>query len=73
MGGIIDLLKNSKEEESGSLKPDEIKGDIEFRGVTFAYPSKKTLQVLKNVSFKVGANSKTALVGPSGCGKSTII
>src|SRR5262249_30626793 len=52
------------------IKP--IKGDIEFRNVSFKYPSREK-QVLKNLSFKISASSKVAFVGPSGCGKSTII
>ncbi len=42
---------------------------IEYDDVTFGYTDK---EVLKNISFKVGAGEMTALVGPSGGGKSTI-
>lgn len=42
---------------------------IEYDDVTFGYTDK---DVLKNISFKVGAGEMTALVGPSGGGKSTI-
>eukprot|EP01016_Furgasonia_blochmanni_P035226 TRINITY_DN3880_c0_g1_i16.p1 TRINITY_DN3880_c0_g1~~TRINITY_DN3880_c0_g1_i16.p1 ORF type:complete len:952 (+),score=286.58 TRINITY_DN3880_c0_g1_i16:120-2858(+) len=49
-----------------------IKGEIEFRNVSFKYPSRNQ-QVLKNISFKISAGDKVAFVGPSGCGKSTII
>jgi len=43
--------------------------EIEYRNVTFAYDKK---DVLKDVSFKAGKGTMTALVGPSGGGKSTI-
>ena len=43
--------------------------DIEFKGVTFRYGKD---DVLKDASFKMPANSMTALVGPSGSGKTTI-
>lgn len=73
MGGILNLMKNSEGEKHGSMIPNNFRGQIEFKNVTFSYPSKKELNVLRNISFKVNPNSKTALVGPSGCGKSTII
>lgn len=43
--------------------------EIEYRNVTFAYGEK---DVLKDISFKSGKGTMTALVGPSGGGKSTI-
>ena len=45
---------------------------IEFRNVSFQYPSKNEL-ALKNINFKISANSVVGLVGPSGAGKSTIV
>ena len=49
----------------------EIKGDIEFKNVTFRY-SKENEDVLINMSFKIKSGEKIALVGPSGGGKTTI-
>jgi ATP-binding cassette subfamily B (MDR/TAP) protein 1 len=48
-------------------------GRIEFRGVTFAYPARPTVPVLKDFSLVVEAGERLALVGPSGCGKSTLV
>ena len=45
---------------------------IEFKEVSFKYPSRTELTVLKNVSFKVTPGEQVALVGASGAGKSTI-
>jgi len=47
-----------------------VKGDIEFKDVSFAYEEDK--DVLKNINFTAPAGSVTALVGTSGSGKSTI-
>lgn len=46
--------------------------DIEFRNISFAYPSRPDVQVLRNVSFKVPAGTTTALVGETGSGKSSL-
>lgn len=56
--------------------PAELKnfvGNIKFNAVEFAYPSRKDIEVLRNISFEVEQGSQVALVGPSGAGKSTII
>lgn len=47
--------------------------EIEFSSVSFCYPSRPEISVLKDVSFKIPAGTSLALVGPSGSGKSTII
>ena len=48
------------------------KGEVEFQNISFAYPSRKDFQVLKNISFKANKGETIAIVGPSGAGKSTI-
>lgn len=50
---------------------EDLKGDIEFENVTFAY--KKGKEVLKNFSLKVKQGQSIALVGETGAGKSTIV
>ena len=52
---------------------NNIKGTIEFRNVTFAYPTKKDLMILKGVSFTIEQGDDVAFVGFSGSGKSTIV
>jgi ABC-type multidrug transport system fused ATPase/permease subunit len=50
----------------------KIKGDVSFENVAFTYPSRKEIQVLKDVNFTAKYGQKIAVVGPSGAGKSTI-
>lgn len=50
----------------------EVKGDIVFENVTFAY-SKNEPPVLRDISFSVKAGETIALVGMSGGGKSTLV
>jgi ABC-type multidrug transport system fused ATPase/permease subunit len=48
-------------------------GNIRFEKVTFSYPTRKEIQVLKGIDLEIESGSKVALVGHSGAGKSTII
>jgi ATP-binding cassette subfamily B (MDR/TAP) protein 1 len=63
----------SKEGNEHKISAKNIKGKIEFKNVTFAYPTKPDLNVLKGISFTILPGQAAALVGYSGCGKSTII
>jgi ATP-binding cassette, subfamily B, multidrug efflux pump len=48
----------------------QIRGDIEFRHVSFAYDER---EILHDINFKVEAGSSLAIVGPTGSGKSTMV
>jgi len=49
------------------------KGEIEFRNVKFAYPTRKTARVFDGMSLKIPAGQTAALIGSSGSGKSTVM
>lgn len=70
---IFELLdtKSPVTDPLNPVKQKNLKGDIEFRNVSFAYNEDE--YVLKNVSFKINAGEKVAFVGATGAGKSTII
>ena len=53
--------------------PNIFKGKIEFKNVTFAYPTKPNIKILINLSLLIEPGQQAALVGYSGSGKSTII
>ncbi|KAL0477837.1 ATP-binding cassette, subfamily B [Acrasis kona] len=57
----------------GGLTPDNMKGHIQFKNITFRYPSRPEVAVLKNFSLEIQAGTSVALVGQSGSGKSTIV
>ncbi|MBU3012128.1 ABC transporter ATP-binding protein/permease [Polaribacter vadi] len=67
-----ELMNMTAEEdnENRTIALKNVKGEINFDDVSFAYEAGK--QVLHNINFKVPAGSVTALVGSSGSGKSTI-
>jgi ABC-type multidrug transport system fused ATPase/permease subunit len=67
------LIPPFLKDNEGKIVPQNLRGKIEFRNVTFAYPTKPDIDVLKGVSFLIEPGQAAGLVGYSGCGKSTII
>ena len=66
-------LMNMTPEDDGTVRTiiiGDIRGDIEFNDVSFAYQEGK--EVVKNITFSAPSGSVTALVGTSGSGKTTI-
>lgn len=54
------------------IEIDNIKGDIEFKNLTFKYPDSNE-EVLKNVSFKIKHGENIGVIGKTGCGKTTLV
>jgi ABC-type multidrug transport system fused ATPase/permease subunit len=66
-------LMNMSVEDDGTvrtIKIEDMKGNIKFNNVSFAYEEGK--EVVRNISFDAPSGSVTALVGTSGSGKTTI-
>lgn len=49
-----------------------LKGAVRFDHIAFSYPSRRDVQVLKDISLEAKSGQQIALVGPSGAGKSTV-
>ena len=69
---VFDIItyKSFVKENFGTLKVNNIKGNIEFKNVDFQYNSNK---LFENLNFKIEPNKMIAIVGKSGEGKSTIL
>ncbi|KAM6202297.1 ATP-dependent translocase ABCB1 [Rhynchocyon petersi] len=70
---IIDNKPSIDSYSENGHKPDNIKGNLEFKDVHFSYPSRKEVKILKGLNLKVQSGQTVALVGNSGCGKSTTV
>ncbi len=71
--GLDKLMSQPQERDPAAtyVQRPTLRGEIEFRGVSFAYPGRQD-KVLDNLSFKVGAGERVALIGRVGSGKSTL-
>ncbi|WWC85289.1 uncharacterized protein L201_000151 [Kwoniella dendrophila CBS 6074] len=65
------LNTNNTEESQGELRYP-IKGKIEFRDISFNYPTRSEVQILNKINFTLNPGECVAIVGESGSGKSTI-
>ncbi|KNA07322.1 hypothetical protein SOVF_172290 isoform B [Spinacia oleracea] len=73
---IMEVIKRVPEidsERMDGLTLDNISGEVEFKNVDFAYPSRPDSVIFCNLSLQVPAGKTVALVGGSGSGKSTAV
>ncbi|MEM1114488.1 MAG: type I secretion system permease/ATPase [Pseudomonadota bacterium] len=71
--GLDEMMEEPTERPPGKqfLSRDMFRGDIEFKHVSFSYPD-SPISSLNNVSFKIKAGEKVAILGRIGSGKSTL-
>lgn len=86
LGSLINLLSQNKASmekinnilhrkspivsKENSYNPSTVKGDIEFKNVSFSY---NNTEVLHNINLKIPHGSSVAIMGSTGCGKSTLL
>jgi ATP-binding cassette, subfamily B, bacterial len=68
-GRILNVLNAPPEKKTGGLVA-ELRGSVEVKNVTVNFGGRPAL---KNVSFSVGAGSKTAVIGPTAAGKTQLL
>jgi ATP-binding cassette subfamily B protein len=72
---IDELLKQQPsiiDEHNPASQPAVIRGEVEFRNLSFTYPTGGP-EVLHNISLTIPAGTSLAIVGPTGSGKSTLV
>ncbi|MFN8308781.1 MAG: ABC transporter transmembrane domain-containing protein [Chitinophagales bacterium] len=73
-GRVLEILREPVEIDLNDKEETvAIQGDVQFRHVSFSYPSRPDSPIFKDLSFDARPGQKIALVGPSGSGKSTVI
>ncbi len=72
---IFDIIDTEAEitDQDGATELPELKGEVEFEGVSFAYSDEPDRLILNDVNFSVKQGETIALVGPTGAGKTTIV
>ncbi|MDD5639350.1 MAG: ABC transporter ATP-binding protein [Candidatus Pacebacteria bacterium] len=66
---ILEVLNAPKEKDDGSLIAN-IKGNIDVNNISIKLEDK---EIIKNISFKIKAGTKTAIIGPTGAGKTQLL
>ena len=68
---VFELLDSPVEVDNGQHHATRVQGNIEFKNLSFTYPTGE--QVLHNINLSIKAGQTVALVGRSGSGKSTLV
>jgi ATP-binding cassette subfamily B multidrug efflux pump len=69
---IFAEVDDVEDSEKTDMQIDEIKGELEFKNVSFRYGA-DSIDVLKNISFKIKSGETLAIIGRTGSGKTSLI
>ena len=69
---LFSIMDEPDEIDTGGIEKNDIRGDIEYRNVSFGYGDDDG-PVLRDISVSVGSGETLAIVGHSGSGKSTLV
>jgi len=70
---ILDYVPKINDNAVSGVKTSDFQGNIDLENLTFAYPTKKDVNVLENINLEIKNGETVAIVGASGGGKSTFI
>jgi len=74
---VFEFIDTKIENDSGDVRLNRVKGNIQFKNVSFSHQNKKTLHkkqlILDDINLDISANQSIAFVGHSGGGKSTLV
>ncbi|KAK7863891.1 hypothetical protein R5R35_007224 [Gryllus longicercus] len=70
---VIDRVPEIDPYDKKGQKPQKVQGHIIFQNVTFQYPTRPEIKVLKDFNVDIKPGQTIALVGSSGAGKSTVV
>ncbi|KAJ1403009.1 P-loop containing nucleoside triphosphate hydrolase [Sesbania bispinosa] len=70
---ILDRKSQIDPSDESGMTLEEVKGEIEFKHVSFKYPTRPDVQIFRDLCLTIHSGKTVALVGESGSGKSTVI
>ncbi|KAM9305324.1 ATP-binding cassette sub-family B member 10, mitochondrial [Gastrophryne carolinensis] len=70
---LLDRKPEMAFNEGAVIAPEKFRGALEFRDVTFMYPTRPEAPIFQGLNLTIPSGSVMAVVGPSGSGKSTLV